>query len=97
MDLKIPPPPTPWEIPTGPRRTEPASRRGTCLYHIGYGKRKEGQEKMCIRDRDDGVDVTALPLDINGCACFLLESICCFLDYLALRLCGCLLYTSRCV
>ena len=37
---------------------------------------------------DDGVDVTALPLDINGCACLLLESICCFLDYLALRLCG---------
>ena len=44
LDQKIPPPPTPWEIPTGPHRTEPASRRGTCLYHIGYGKRKEGQE-----------------------------------------------------
>ena len=45
LDQKIPHRrPRETQTGPGPHRTEPASRRGTCLYPIGCGKRKEGQE-----------------------------------------------------
>ena len=37
---------------------------------------------------DDCVDITAFPFNIDGCACLLWESFCCFFNYDCLRLSG---------